>query len=71
MRRVVADGVVDLCEDLLRRVVLQRGRPRGGHRQLAELLDEAAVLVHDAPNLGDLGERGREALILSLRLQLL
>ena len=54
MRRVVADGVVDLCEDLLRRVVLQRGRPRGGHRQLAELLDEAAVLVHDTPNLGDL-----------------
>ena len=53
MRRVVADGVVDLCEDLLRRVVLQRGRPRGGHRQLAELLDEAAVLVHDAPNLGE------------------
>ena len=61
MRRVVADGVVDLCEDLLRRVVLQRGRPRGGHRQLAELLDEAAVLVHDAPNLGDLRKRERSA----------
>ena len=51
MWRVVADGVVDLGQDLLRRVVLQRRRRRG-HRQRPELLDEAAVLVHDAPHLG-------------------
>ena len=53
MGRVVAsDGVVDLCEDLLCRVVFQRGG-RGGHRKLPELLDEAAVLVHDAPHLNE------------------
>ena len=51
MGRVVADGVVDLGQDLLGRVVLQRRRRRG-HRQVPKLLDEAAVLVHDAPDLG-------------------
>ena len=51
MRRKAEGQLLDLGQDLLGRVVLQRRRRRG-HRQVPKLLDEAAVLVHDAPDLG-------------------